>query len=48
MVVNNHRVLYGRSVFRPETGNRHFQQVYMEMDGLLGRLRKLREKGVDS
>ncbi len=48
MVVNNHRVLHGRSVFRAETGSRHFQQVYMEMDDLLGHLRNLREKGADS
>ena len=45
MVVNNHRVLHGRRAFRAETGERHFQQVYMEADDLLGRIRNFREKG---
>ena len=43
MVVNNHRILHGRKEFRPETGGRHFQQVYMEVDDLLGRIRVLRQ-----
>ena len=41
MVVNNHRVLHGRNEFRAETGGRHFQQVYMEADDLMGRIRVL-------
>jgi len=43
-VVNNHRVLHGRKSFDSAVGNRHFQQVYMEMDDLLGRIRMLRLK----
>lgn len=44
MMVNNHRVLHGRNAFDSQSGNRHFQQVYMEMDDIIGRIRILRNK----
>ena len=31
-------------IFPAQTGNRHFQQAYMELDDLAGRLRTLRQK----
>lgn len=43
-VVNNHRILHGRNAFRAKSGERHFQQVYMEMDDLMGRLRILQKR----
>ncbi|MGI9338899.1 MAG: TauD/TfdA family dioxygenase [Gammaproteobacteria bacterium] len=44
MMVNNHRVLHGRNAFDSKSGSRHFQQVYMEMDDIMGRIRILRNK----
>ena len=49
IAVNNHRVLHGRNSFRAESGSRHFQQVYMEADDLIGRIRILsRKNGISS
>ena len=36
LLINNHWVLHGRDAFDDGAGTRHFQQVYMELDDLLG------------
>jgi len=41
LLVNNQRVLHGRETFDSASGNRHFQQVYMEIDDLEARWRAL-------
>ena len=40
--VHGHRVLHGRLAYRPATGARHLQDVYMEWDDLMARRRVLR------
>lgn len=41
LLVNNQRVLHGRRAFELGQGERHFQQVYMELDDLLSLRRVL-------
>lgn len=41
LMVNNHRVLHGRKAFKVGTGQRHFQQVYMEVDDIEAKWRCL-------
>lgn len=41
LLVNNNQVLHGRLPFDPTTGERHFQQVYMEIDDIEARHRCL-------
>lgn len=46
LLVNNQRVLHGRRAFDLDEGERHFQQVYMELDDLMSLHRVLtRERG---
>ncbi len=35
MLLDNHRVLHGRRAFRPQTGARHLQDVYFELEDLI-------------
>jgi len=44
MVLHGHRVMHGRAAFDPESGPRHLQDVYMEFDDFMGRIRLLRAK----
>lgn len=41
LMVNNQRVLHGRKMFNHLSGKRHFQQVYMEIDDIEAKWRKL-------
>jgi gamma-butyrobetaine dioxygenase len=41
LTVHGHRVLHGRMPFRPGTGARHLQDVYMEFDDFMARRRVL-------
>lgn len=42
VTVHGHRVMHGRLAFDPASGGRHLQDVYMEYDDLMARLRVLR------
>lgn len=42
VTVHGHRVLHGRLAFDPASGGRHLQDVYMEYDDLMSRLRVIR------
>lgn len=44
IAVHSHRVMHGRAAFDPASGGRHLQDVYMEFDDLLGRIRLLRRR----
>jgi len=47
-LIDNHRVLHGRTAFDAQEGVRHFQQVYMEADDLFGRRRVLESRALTS
>ena len=46
-VFNNRRVLHARAAFDPNSGPRHFQGCYVDMDDFLSRLRVLERRGAD-
>ncbi len=46
-VFNNRRVLHSRAAFDPNSGPRHFQGCYVDMDDFLSRLRVLERQGAD-
>ena len=41
LIMHNHRVLHGRTEFRPGTGARHLQDVYFELEDLINHRRVL-------
>ncbi|MFT2112352.1 TauD/TfdA family dioxygenase [Marinomonas sp. 2405UD68-3] len=41
LLVNNHRITHGRKSFDLTSGNRHFQQVYLEIDDIEAKWRSL-------
>jgi len=44
MMMDNHRVLHGRTKFNPEEGNRFLQGCYIDFDSTEGKLRHLKRK----
>lgn len=47
LFVNGHRVLHARAAFRPE-GARHLQDVYFQVDDVLGQLARLSGEATDA
>ena len=43
MMMDNHRVLHGRTKFDPEEGKRFLQGCYIDFDSTEGKLRHLKE-----
>lgn len=41
LTVHGHRVMHGRLAFDPKSGGQHLQDVYMEYDDFMARLRVL-------
>ena len=44
VMFDNHRLLHGRTMYDPSTGNRHLQGCYIEHDATEGKLRRLLTK----
>ena len=42
MMMDNHRLLHGRTEFDPNSGHRHLQGYYMDRDEIIGRLSYLK------
>ncbi len=43
-MMDNYRVLHGRTKFDPQEGERHLQGCYIDFDSTEGRLRHLKRK----
>ncbi len=48
LMINNQRVLHGRRGFEPNSGARHFQQVYMELDDLVSLQRVIARRAAEA
>ena len=44
MMMDNYRILHGRTKFDPQEGERHLQGCYIDFDSTEGRLRHLKRK----
>ena len=44
MMMDNYRVLHGRTKFNPEEGKRFLQGCYIDFDSTEGKLRHLKRK----
>ena len=44
IMMDNYRVLHGRTKFDPQEGERHLQGCYIDFDSTEGRLRHLKRK----
>ena len=44
MMMDNHRLLHGRTAFNPNEGRRFLQGCYLDFDSTEGKLRHLKKK----
>ena len=44
MMMDNHRLLHGRTAFNPNEGKRFLQGCYLDFDSTEGKLRHLKRK----